>query len=164
VLDVARFFLGDVDTVFARHRRVDPRIRGEDMATIMLGHRSGATSVVDFTYESRKLPDLASQTIVSIEGTKGAVELGPGFQLGVTSGGKLAVEDAAKPLRIWEREERHPALDSVYLTQAHWLDCLRSGREPETSGRDSLKTYATIEAAYESAASGQAVKPDRFLR
>jgi predicted dehydrogenase len=163
VLDVARFFLGDVDTVFARHRRVDPRIRGEDMATIMLGHTNGATSVVDFTYESRKLPDYASQTLVSIEGTRGAVELGPGFQLGVTSQGKLAADGASSPLSMWTTEERHPALDSVYHAQAHWVDCLRTGRDPETSGRDSLKTYAIIEAAYESAATGQAVSPAKFL-
>jgi len=163
VLDVTRFFLGEVDTVFARHRRVDPRIRGEDMATIMLGHRNGATSVVDFTYESRKLPDYASQTLVSIEGTTGAVELGPSFQLGITAKGELTVESAAQPLPFWTAEERHPALDSVYHTEAHWLDCLRSGREPETSGRDSLKTYAVIEAAYESATTGQAVSPSKFL-
>jgi predicted dehydrogenase len=163
VLDIARFFLGDADTVFARHRRVDPRIRGEDMATIMLGHTSAATSVVDFTYESRKLPDYASQTLVSIEGTTGAVELGPGFQLGVTAQGKLNLDIANSPRPTWTTEERHPALDSVYYTQAHWVDCLRSGREPETSGRDSLKTYAIIEAAYESAATGQAVSPTKFL-
>jgi predicted dehydrogenase len=159
VLDVARFYLGDVDLVFARHRRVDPRIRGEDMATIVLGHENGATSVVDFTYESRKLPDFASQTLVTIEGTTGAVELGPDFKLGVTANGKLTVENARTSSEVWTTEERHPALDSVCLAQAHWLECFRSGREPETSGRDSLKTYAIIEAAYESAASGQAVKP-----
>jgi predicted dehydrogenase len=159
LIDIARFYFGEVDKVFARHRRVDPRIRGEDMATIMLGHTKGATSILDLTYESRKLPDLASQTLVSIEGTAGAVELAAGFQLGITANGNLTIEDAPAPLRIWATKQPHPALDSVYLTQAHWIDCLRQGREPETSGRDSLKTYAIIEAAYESAATGQAVTP-----
>ena len=160
VLDVARFFLGEVDTVFARHRRVDPRIRGEDMATVMLGHKNGATSVIDFTYESRKLPDYASQTLVSIEGTAGAVELGPDFQLGITANGKLTVENASNPLPRWKTDAPwHVAQDSVYLTQAHWLDTFRQGREPETSGQDNLKTYAIVEAAYESAATGRAVRP-----
>jgi D-apiose dehydrogenase len=159
VLDVARFFLGEVDTVFCRHRRVDPRIRGEDMASVMLGHTDGATSMVDFTYESRKLPDYASQTLVSIEGTAGAVELNPNFQLGITADGKLTVEDASDPLPRWPSASWHPAQDSVYLTQAHWLQRFREGREPETSGHDNLKTYAIVDAAYESAATGQAVKP-----
>jgi predicted dehydrogenase len=158
VLDIARFYLGEVDTVFARHKRVDSRIKGEDMATVMLGHVNGATSVVDFTYESRKLPDYASQTLVSIEGTEGAVELLPGFRLGITSRGTLTEEDAAKPLALWP-QGIHPALDSVYHTQAHWLECLRQGREPETSGRDNLRTFAIVEAAYQSAATGQAVRP-----
>ena len=153
-------FLGEVDTVFARHRRVDPRIRGEDMATVMLGHKNGATSVVDFTYESRKLPDYASQTLVSIEGTAGAVELGPDFQLGITANGKLTVENASNPLPRWKTDAPwHVAQDSVYLTQAHWLDTFRHGREPETSGQDNLKTYAIVEAAYKSAATGRAVRP-----
>jgi D-apiose dehydrogenase len=157
VLDIARFYLGDVDVVFARSRRVDPRIRGEDMASIVLGHVGGATSMVDFTYESRKLPDFASQTLVTLEGASGAIELRPGFELGVTSHGKLTVEDATPVMQ--HELLQHPAQDSVYRTQAHWLECFRRGVEPETSGRDSLKTYAIVEAAYESAATGRAVKP-----
>ncbi|MBV9246045.1 MAG: Gfo/Idh/MocA family oxidoreductase [Methylobacteriaceae bacterium] len=159
VLDIARFYLGEADSVFARHQRVDPRVKGEDMATIMLGHKNGATSIVDFTYESRKQPDLFPQTLVTIEGTKGAIDLGPGFQLGVTANGKLTVENAASPLRSWTSEPWHVAQDSVYHTQAHWLARLSEGREPETSGADNLKTYALAEAAYGSAATGQAVKP-----
>jgi len=157
LIDVARFYLGEVDVVFARHRKVDPRIRGEDMASIMLGHANGATCMIDFTYESRKLPDFASQTLVTIEGESGAIELRPGFELGVTSEGKLTVEDARAAVKGGLLP--HPAQDSVYRTQAHWLDCFRRGVEPETSGQDSLKTYAIIEAAYVSAASGRAVKP-----
>lgn len=159
VVDVARLYLGEVETVFARTRKVDQRIRGEDMATIMLGHTNGATSVVDVTYESRKLPDLFPQTLVSIEGTKGAIELGANFQLGVTSNGKLTTEHATTPLRSWTSEPWHVAQDSVFRTQEHWLQRLREGREPETSGADNLKTYAIIDAAYKSAASGQAIRP-----
>ena len=50
VLDLARVFFGEVETVYSRHARIDPRIKGEDMATIMLGHVNGATSIVDITY------------------------------------------------------------------------------------------------------------------
>ncbi len=38
--------------------------------------------------------------------------------------------------------------------QRHWIQCLGSGRETETSGHDNLKTFALVEAAYASAASG----------
>ena len=50
--------------------------------------------------------------------------------------------------------------ESVLNTQQHWIDCLRSGREPQTSGADNLKTFALVEAAYASAASGRAEVPE----
>ena len=37
-----------------------------------------------------------------------------------------------------------------------------TGREPDTSGADNLKTYALSEASYASAASGQTVDPRDF--
>jgi predicted dehydrogenase len=35
------------------------------------------------------------------------------------------------------------------------VDCLRTGREPATSGRDNLQTLALVEAAYRSAGTGR---------
>ena len=39
-------------------------------------------------------------------------------------------------------------------------NCLRSGEDFQTSGRDNLKTFALVEAAYASAASGQPAVPE----
>jgi predicted dehydrogenase len=39
------------------------------------------------------------------------------------------------------------------------LERFRAGRPADTSGEDNLKTYALVEAAYQSAASHQMVKP-----
>jgi predicted dehydrogenase len=158
-LDVARVFLGEANTVFCRHRRVDPRIKGEDMATVMMGHVNTATSITDFTYESRKLPDYASQTLVSIEGTKGAVEVYPGFKVAVTEGNKLTVEDPPTIMTGWPHGWEHAAQDSVYYTEKHWVDCFRAGKEPEVSGHDNLKTYALVDACYKSNETGQAETP-----
>jgi len=41
----------------------------------------------------------------------------------------------------------------------HWVQCLREGREPETSGADSLKTYGLVFSAYTSAGTGDACAP-----
>jgi predicted dehydrogenase len=152
ILDLARFFLGEVETVAARLQRIDHRVRGEDMATIMLGHRNGATCVVDCTYESKQLPDYFPQTLVTIEGTKGAIELRANFTLAVSANGTLSTRSVATPLRSWTSQPWHMAQDSVYHTQKHFLDCLRRGTVPQTSGRDNLRTYALVEAAYAAAA------------
>jgi predicted dehydrogenase len=39
------------------------------------------------------------------------------------------------------------------------LGCVRDGRPAETSIDDNMKTYALVEAAYESAASGTSAVP-----
>ncbi len=53
ILDIARFLLGDVATLTARMARVNPRIKGEDVATMLLGHENGVTSIVDCSYATR---------------------------------------------------------------------------------------------------------------
>ena len=53
ILDVARFLFGEVTALAATTQRVNPAIRGEDVATMLLAHAGGATSVVDCSYASR---------------------------------------------------------------------------------------------------------------
>jgi predicted dehydrogenase len=59
----------------------------------------------------------------------------------------------------WAKKPWHMIEESVYKTCAHILAALQAQREADTSGRDNLKTYAICEAAYESNATGRAVKP-----
>ena len=41
--------------------------------------------------------------------------------------------------------------DSVFATQRHFIDCLRSVAQFETSAEDYLETFSVVEAAYRSA-------------
>jgi predicted dehydrogenase len=50
------------------------------------------------------------------------------------------------------------------LIQQHWVQALRNGTEPMTSGRDNLKTFGLVEAVYQSAASGQTVDMAALLK
>jgi predicted dehydrogenase len=156
VLDVARAFMGDAESVICRTQTVRSGIAGEDMATVMLSHRNGATSVCDFTYESRQTPDPFPQTLIHVEGRKGSIVLTADRRMTVTSPAGNRVEDLSPQPLPWGGEPWLLVQDSVVTTQRHWLDCWTSGREPETSGADNLKTFALVEAAYASAASGNA--------
>ena len=40
--------------------------------------------------------------------------------------------------------------DSVRATQAHFISCLKDGSAFESGGREYLRTFATVEAAYRS--------------
>jgi predicted dehydrogenase len=154
ILDVARFLFGDVVTLAATTQRVNPRIRGEDVATMLLAHAGGVTSVVDCSYASRLPRENFPETLLEIEGTEGSLRLDAGYRLGVHVGGETRMIDAAPPLLVWAERPWHNIQESVLAIERHFADCLREGREPETSGEDNLRTLALVEAAYASAADG----------
>ncbi len=72
VLDVARALLGEVTHSTAELQRRNPNAAGEDTATMLLRHESGAVSVVECTYGSRRVPDSFPETLLEVEGERGA--------------------------------------------------------------------------------------------
>lgn len=164
ILDIARFLLGDVSSLTARTARVNPAIAGEDVATMLMDHRSGATSVVDCSYATRLAVEPFPETLIEIDGSDGTVRLAQGYQLTVTGKSGTTVRDISPPLLPWASRPWHNIQESVLAIQRHWVDCLASGKEPATSGADNLKTFALVEAAYAGAASRQPVPIDDLLK
>ena len=154
-LDVARFLFGDVVNVSARITRVNPGIKGEDVATVLLDHGAGVASIVDCSYATHLEDELFPQTLLEIDGSAGSLRLGANYQLTVTAGGTTKRQDVSPPVLPWASRPWHNIQESVALIQQHWVDCLscRTWR-PQTSGRDNLKTFALVEAVYQSAATG----------
>jgi predicted dehydrogenase len=159
VLDMARVYFGEAETIYAQTQQIRPNIKAEDMATMLLRHRSGATSIVDCSYASKLSPEPFPQTFVHVEGPRGSVQLLDGYRMVVLSDGAAREETVSSPLLPWTSQPWHTAQESVLNTQRHWVECLRTGRPPETSGEDNLRTYALAVAAYHSAAERRAVAP-----
>ena len=159
VLDVARVFMGEVESVYCQTQSIRPGIKGEDTATMMLRHVNGAASIVDVSYASRQTPDPFPQTLIHLEGTGGSIRLDYGFRLTMTALAGAQSELVLPAPHVWTAEPWVLTQDSVVSIQRHWLDCLDSGAEAYTSGFDNLKTFALVEAAYRSAASGMPVVP-----
>ena len=161
VLDVARALLGEVDSVFCQTRSIKQGIAGEDMATVLMRHENGVTSVNDFTYESRHKPDPFPEMLLEVEGTKGALRLGLTGRLDVNSPKGARTENVEVPRLGWGHEPWFTIQDSVVTIQREWLDSLAGGRAAQTSGADNLRTFALVEACYKSAETGLPVTPAR---
>jgi D-apiose dehydrogenase len=164
ILDIARFLLGDVSAITTRTVRINPGISGEDVATMLMDHNSGATSVVDCSYATKLATEPFPETLIEIDGSDGTIRLAQGYRLTVTGKSGTAVTDVSPPLLPWASRPWHNIQESVVAIQQHWVDCLAKGIEPATSGADNLKTFALVEAAYAGAASRQPVQLDALLK
>jgi D-apiose dehydrogenase len=159
VLDLARVFLGEVERVSCETQRRNPDVRAEDTATILMRHVSGAVSVCESTYASRRLPDSFPETLLAIEGPLGALAVLPGETLQLTVNGAMTERAIGSDLLSWTSRPWHVSQESVLHTCRHMLNAVRNDRPAATSIADNLKTFALVEAAYASAASGQAMVP-----
>ena len=151
VLDVARVLLGEVAHLTAELQKRNPEVAGEDTATMLLRHTGGAVSVVECTYGSRRVPDSFPETLLEIEGDKGAIATRIGSRIEVTSQGVMRVIDADPVVHPWAERPWHVAQDSVLTTCRHMLEAVQAGRPAATSAADNLRTFALVEAAYHEA-------------
>ena len=159
VLDIARFLFGDVARVSATTARVNPSIRGEDVATILLTHEDGVSSVVDCSYATHLPRELFPQTLIEVDGAEGTLRLFADYQLQIHTRTGTELRNVAPRALSWTSEPWVAIQGSVFSIQSHWVDCLRRGVEPATSGSDNLRTLALVEATYLSAREGRSVVP-----
>ena len=157
LFDLAMCFMGEPRSLVTEALRVNPRIVGEDVATVLM-RMDDATCIVDASYETRSDHNTYPQTFVTLEGTEGTITLGPDYRLQVVSRGEVQNRTLEIPDRGWTSVPWNAIQDSVYTTQRHWLHCLDTGEEPETSGRRTLRLLDVTLGAYASLESG-----DRYV-
>jgi predicted dehydrogenase len=159
ILDLARYFLGEVSYLSCETQKRNPKIRAEDTATIMMRHSSGAVSVVEASYAAKRSSDAFPETMLEIEGDDGSIVVTKGEKMIVTTRGLSFEDNIGGPLLSWTSRPWHVSQEAVLHTNRHMFQRFRDGLPADTSGEDNLKTYALVEAAYESAETHQAVKP-----
>jgi predicted dehydrogenase len=147
-IDTFRFFLGDVQSVFAQLRRLNPTIRGEDAGLLFLKFRSGATAVWDANRYNEGDTDRPRFTFcqLRIDGMGGHLTMDADSNLRVKTLGESARDIA------YERADKNFAGDCVYFLQRHFVDCMLTGTQFESNGEDYLRSMQVMEAAYESSA------------
>ncbi|MDO8684919.1 MAG: Gfo/Idh/MocA family oxidoreductase [Armatimonadota bacterium] len=157
ILDTARYLFGDASRLYCQTSRVNPEIKGEDVATVMMEMGDGVTVTCEMSYASRLEHERFPETYVRVECENGSVELCPDFWIRATKGAETIVSRHVPPRYPWA----DPAYDVVHSSavpcNADLLRSLRTGEPAETSGEDNLKTMRLVFASYESAAKGQAI-------
>jgi predicted dehydrogenase len=162
ILDVARFLFGEADRLYCRTRRVHREIKGEDVATVVLGMRDGATVTCNMAYAGNPLEhDRFPETYVFVEGDAGTVELGPDFWVRTTTADGTHARRVPPPRYAWADPDYALIHASIVPCHANLLAALRGEAAAETTYEDNLETVRLVEASYDSAASGEVVRLGR---
>ena len=163
LLDLARFFLGEVEQVYARTQRVNPNIQGEDVATILLDLERGRSCVVEASYASHLEHEVFPQTLIQIEGECGSATLGRDYALTVVSDKGMEHRTVAPDTYTWSTDPGGAIQNGVVSIQEHWVDCLERDLEPETTGSDNLRTLELVFGAYTSASERSVYRTEKSL-
>jgi len=155
-LDVARFLFGEVERLYCRTRRVNPAIRGEDVATVLLD-QPGVHTILQLSYASRLAGERFPETYVTVEAERGSLELGPDYVIRATTASGTEVSRHPPRPYAWAAEDHAVVHASMVDCLANLLGAIRGEGRAETDGRDNLRTLRLVAAAYESAASGEVV-------
>ena len=161
ILDLPRFLFGEARTLYCRTQRVNPSIRGEDVATVVLGMQSGATVTCELSYASRLEHERFPETFVLVECERGSVELGPDYWIRTTSSEGTRSRRFPPPRYGWADPAYEVVHSSIVGCNRDLLRALRDGSKAETDGEDNLRTVELVFASYESAESGRVVTLER---
>jgi predicted dehydrogenase len=142
-LDTLRYLYGEAQSVYALTHRASPELTGEEVATV-LAKFGNVNAVMDMSWAS--LPASTVKEWISygpcvIEGTRGTLHL---EQNGLF---RIITDDC-------EEQIQYPPNSEFLAYQGaiqHFADCLRTGKDFETTGPDTLKTMELVFGAYDAA-------------
>lgn len=159
-IDILRYLCGEVTEVYAKLRKLNPVIAGEDCALVLLDFETGPQGIIDanrYNDANHPNPRYTFGTTV-IEGNAGTLRL---YLDGRITLQPLGGEES-------DIEYHHSATgfagDCVYALQEHFLRAFISDTPFETGGEDYLKGLRVLESAYASGASGLPVRIGKSAR
>jgi predicted dehydrogenase len=158
-IDTFRFLMGEVQAVYARLRRINPVIAGEDAGYIVFEFVGGTTGL----YDANRLNDHVA--------ANPRRTMGEGWVEG--SAGVLRLDGDG---RLWWKPHHAPEAEHIYdrgpddawgggaceAVQRHVVAHLTSGAPVENTARAYLANLRVQEAVYRSAATGRRIEMASF--
>jgi predicted dehydrogenase len=158
ILDVVRFFFGEADWLICRVQRINPTIRGEDVATVLLQMKNQTTVTCTLSYASRLERERFPEAFVLIEAGRGSLELAPDFWIRVTDEEGTKSRRCPPCMYSWADPSYALIHSSIVDCHQNLVDGLLGKRQAETTGEDNLRTLELVFGSYESARLSQPVK------
>ncbi|MEM7300632.1 MAG: Gfo/Idh/MocA family oxidoreductase [Pseudomonadota bacterium] len=153
LIDVFRFLFGDIRSVYADLRQLNPVIAGEDAGFLLFDHENGARS----QFDGNRLADHASD---NPRRTMGEMEIiGEKGTLLLTGDGCLRFR-RFQETNFRDVPTRHKIDDTSFGGGCvanlidHVVDCTRGNLRPENTAREYLDVIRLVEVCYRSSETG----------
>ncbi len=145
-IDVFRFLLGEIDSVYAKLRKLNKYIKGEDSGVIFFEFRNGCQGIFNANRYNESRDENPRYTFgeMLIEGSNGSLRLESDGTIYIQKLGEKEVEVK------YHHENINFAGDCVFFTQKHFINCLQSNKDFETNANDYLNNLLVQEAIYKS--------------
>ncbi len=152
-IDTYRYLAGEVKSVYAVLKKLNPVIAGEDFGVVVFNFASGATGLWDANRynESNFANPRYTFGEFLVDGDGGSIRLYSDGRLTIQKLGQCETEHE------YPHENRNFSGDCCYTTQRHFIDRMLDGAPFETHGPDYLRTLAVQDAVYRSAEAGTPV-------
>jgi predicted dehydrogenase len=150
LIDVLRFFGGEINQVFAKLNRYNQNIKGEDAATVICDFENGGTALIDANRYHESTAKNARLTFgeIRVECNRGCIHLSEDGRITIKSLGQPEVE------HNYTFEDSNFSGDCVYATQKHFVEQLATGNLFETDVQEYLANIRILERVYESNSKG----------
>lgn len=158
ILDTARLYFGEPQSVYCQLHRIHRDVKGDDVATVMMMMGGRTTVTCEFGYpENYMEQEYFPETLIFVEGDKGTAEVAKDYWLRVTTRSGTQARRYPPAWYPWVDPSYHVIHSSIVPCNAHLLQALRGEAVAETPAEDNVKTLRLVVAAYHSARSGNAV-------
>lgn len=157
IFDVCRFLFGECQSLYCLTARINPGIKGEDVATVLMNMKNGMSCIAEMSYASILEKEAFPETLVTVEGGRGSVVLGHDFVIKTTNQEGTTEELGAPVTYDWADPAYSVVHASIVDCNRNLLAHLRGEAEAETTGVDNFETIKLIYSAYNSAREGQVV-------
>jgi predicted dehydrogenase len=157
VLDVVRYLFGECESLWCQTRAVNPKIKGEDLAVVLMNMQNGMPVYTEMSYASIVEHDTFSTLSILVEGDRGSVFLGPKFEIRTTTRQGTTSETVNFPSYPWADPDYIVNHESGIHINRNILDDILGKGRAENTGNDNLETVRLIWASYESAATGKKI-------